>query len=228
MDGLSGPSLKFNSMVKRQEDCQEQPPSSFPGEAWRLKEVTMPPSGIPGMYDIPVGSHMCLFYRGPKEFLRVTASFVNAGLPDHELCVWVLPPPITLPLAFDELARRRLNGPALQSSQQLQIVSAQDWYSSGNFDVEDSLNRLTALPPMARQLGYTGVRAVGGPGQFVSEASRQAFMRYERHATPLITELPFIALCCYASTECVTTDLFDIMSAHPRALLRTSSGWAGI
>jgi len=188
----------------------------------------MPASGLHGTHTIPLGSHLCIFYRSPKEFLRVTASFLKAGLADQELCVWVLPPPLTISLAFAELSHQGEDGPVRQASQQLQIVSAQDWFSGGTFNVEESLNRLAAFPILARQLGYASVRAVGGPGLFVSEACRQAFMRYEREATRIIAVLPFIGLCCYASTECVGTDLFDIMHAHPRALLRTHTGWTSI
>ena len=32
----------------------------------------MPAGGIPGTHDIPLGSHPCLFYRAPEEFLHVT------------------------------------------------------------------------------------------------------------------------------------------------------------
>ena len=187
----------------------------------------MPLSGIRGTYDIALGSHVCLFYRSPKEFLRVTASFLKAGLADQELGVWVLPPPVTIPLALNALSHYGIDGPLLQARQQLQIFSAQEWFSDGTFHLEDSLNRLAALPTLARQLGYTYVRVVGGPGLFLSDACRQAFMRYERHATPLIATLPFIGLCCYPSTTSAT-DLFDIMSAHPRRLLRTVEGWTGI
>jgi MEDS: MEthanogen/methylotroph, DcmR Sensory domain len=154
----------------------------------------MPPSGIRGTHDIPLGSHLCLFYRGPKEFLRVTASFLKAGLAEQELCVWVLPPSLTIPLALKEL---------LQAKQQLQVLSAQDWFSDGAFDVEDSLTRLAALPFLARQLGYASVRTVGGSGLVLSDTYRQAFLRYERKATPIIAELPFIGLCCYASADCI-------------------------
>jgi len=188
----------------------------------------MPACGIRGTHDIPLGSHLCLFYRRPKEFLQVTASFLKAGLTEDALCVCIIPPPLTIPLALHELSHHGLNGPMLQATKQLQIMSAYDWFSGGTFDVEGSLSRLAALPTLAYNLGYSSVRAVGGPGQFVSEACRQAFMCYERHATSIIAELPFIGLCCYATIDCLATNMFDIMSAHPRALLRTQTGWASI
>lgn len=188
----------------------------------------MPASGIRGTHDILLGSHLCLFYRRPQEFLHVTAAFLKAGLLDHELCVWVLPLPLTIPIALNELSSLGLNGPALQASKQLQLASAQDWFSYGTFDVKGSLKRLAALPALSHQLGYGSVRGAGGPGQFPSEAHRQSFMRYERQATAVIAQLPFIGLCCYASSDCLETDMFDIMSAHPKALLRTHSGWMGI
>jgi DcmR-like sensory protein len=187
----------------------------------------MPLSGIRGTHDIAWGSHVCLFYRSPKEFLRVTASFLIAGLAEQELGVWVLPPPVTIPLALNALSHYGIDGPLLQARQQLHIVSAQEWFSDGTFHVEDSLNRLATLPALARQLEYTCVRAAGGPGLFLSDACRQAFMRYERYVTPLIAALPFIGLCCYPSTT-PATDMFDIMHAHPRRLLRTVEGWTSI
>lgn len=189
----------------------------------------MPASGIRGTHDIPLGSHLCLFYRRPTEFLQVTASFLNAGLAEHELCIWILPPPLTIPLALDELLHHGLNSPVLQATEQLQIFSAKDWwFASGAFDVDQSLKRLTAVLSLARQLGYASVRAVGGPGTFISEDVRQAFLRYEHQATAIIEESPFVALCCYATSQCLATDMFDIMSAHPRALLWTHAGWSSI
>jgi len=107
----------------------------------------MPASGLHGTHAIPLGSHLCLFYRSPKEFLRVTASFLRAGLADQELCVWVLPPPLTISLAFAELSHQGEDGPVRQASQQLQIVSAQDWFSCRTFTLEESLDRL-ALPSL--------------------------------------------------------------------------------
>lgn len=77
----------------------------------------MPASGIHGAHDIPLGSHLCLFYRRPQEFLQVTASFLKAGLAAHELCVWVLPPPLILPIALAELSRHGLDGAELQAMQ---------------------------------------------------------------------------------------------------------------
>ncbi|UVT14292.1 MAG: MEDS domain-containing protein [Nitrospira sp.] len=189
----------------------------------------MPASGIRGTHEIPLGSHLCLFYRRPDEFLQVTASFLKAGLTENEFCIWVLPPPLTIPLALDELRHHGLNGRVLQAAAQLQILSAKDcWFSHGAFDVADSLWRLIALSPMARKLGFSSVRAVGGPGPFLTEASRRTFMVYEHQATDLIAEYPFIALCCYDSTACLQTDMFDVMNAHPNALLRTYSGWFNI
>ena len=185
-------------------------------------------SGIRGIHDIPLGSHLCLFYRSANQFLRVTASFVKAGLADHEMCVWILPPPLTTSLALNELLHHGLDGPSLQATKQLQVVSATDWYVNGAFDVDHSLNQLSTLPAVAHQLGFASVRAVGGPGPFLSEKSRQAFMRYEQRVTETVADSPFIGLCCYASSNCVATDMFDIMSAHPRAFLHTPAGWTSI
>ncbi|UVT20094.1 MAG: MEDS domain-containing protein [Nitrospira sp.] len=188
----------------------------------------MPASGIRGTHDIPLGSHLCMFYRQPTELLQVTAAFLSAGLAEAELCLWILPPPLTIPLVLDELSTHDLNGPVLQATKQLFISSAEDWYGVGTFDVDDSLDRLADLPALASQLGYGSVRAVGGPGRFTSIESRQAFMRFERQATTLIAASPMIALCCYASIQSIATDMFDIMRAHPQALVRTQAGWASI
>ncbi|UVT19021.1 MAG: MEDS domain-containing protein [Nitrospira sp.] len=189
----------------------------------------MPVSGIRGAHNIRLGSHLCLFYRRPQEYLQVTASFLKAGIVKNEFCVWVLPPPLTIAFALDELLYCGLNGPRLQATKQLKIMSAEDcWFSNGALDMGRSRSRLAALPSMARHLGYERVRLAGGPGPFTSEEGRQAFMTYERRATAVIAESPVIALCGYASTECVETAMFDIMSAHPQALLRTHAGWVNI
>lgn len=188
----------------------------------------MPLSGICGTHNIQFGSHLCLFYRRPHEFLQVTSSFLQAGLENQELCVWILPPTVTIPLALEALAHLHLNGAALQASHQLQIVASEDWYRDGTFNLDTALDQLVALPFIARELDYVGVRAVGGPGPFVSETVRRTFIQYERQATEVIAGESFIGLCCYASPDCMGRDMFDIMNAHPIALLWTMSGWVTI
>jgi hypothetical protein len=158
----------------------------------------------------------------------VTASFLKAGLTENELCVWILPHPLTIHLATEELSRHGFDGARLQATKQLQLVTAHDcWFATPPFDVECSLMRLVSLSAMARQCGYASVRAAGGPGPFLSETSRQVFMRYEYQATEVISEHPCIGLCCYPWTH-LATDMFDIMSTHPGALVRTQTGWTSI
>lgn len=190
----------------------------------------MPASGLRGIPDIPLGSHHCTFYRQPKEFLRMSASFLKAGLINHEACVWILPSPVTLESAVHALSQHGLDSAELQATKQLQILSAHDCYfPSSLFDVDAALNRLVSLCVMARQLGYRSVRAAGGPGPFLSEGRRRAFMRYEQYATEVIARHPCIGLCCYPSPHCLpATEIFDIMSTHPKAFLRTHDGWATV
>ncbi|QPD02719.1 MAG: hypothetical protein Nkreftii_000493 [Candidatus Nitrospira kreftii] len=190
----------------------------------------MPASGLRGIHDIPLGSHICTFYRQPKYFLRMSASFLKAGLINHEACVWILPSPVTLESAVHALSQHGLDAAELQATQQLQILLAHDYYfASSLFDVDAALNRLVSLCVMARQLGYRSVRAAGGPGPFLSEGRRRAFMRYEQHATEVIARHPGIGLCCYPSPHCLpATEIFDIMSTHPKAFLRTHDGWATV
>jgi hypothetical protein len=58
--------------------------------------------------------------------------------------------------------------------QQLQIVLAQDWFSNGTFYVEGALSRLAALPALARQLGYSSIRAWVGLDLFSRNAGLYA------------------------------------------------------
>jgi hypothetical protein len=194
----------------------------------QAQEDGMAISGLRGVPEIRLGSHLCAFYRGPQEFLRMTASFVKAGLMANELCVWILPRPLTTRLATKELARQGLDSPAFQAIKQLRIMTAQDWYSKDTFTAEAALERLAALPSLVRQLGYARVRVVGGPGRFPSEPFRQAFMRYERELTGIISTQAAIGLCCYPSAQEFLTDMLDIMSTHPTALLHTHRAWVSI
>ncbi len=200
------------------------------GEKLRAEGITMPTSGLRGIHDIPLGSHLCTFYRQPKEFLRMSASFLKAGLINHEICIWILPSPVTLQSAVHELSQHGVDSAALQATKQLQILSAHDYYfSTSIFDVDAALNRLVSLFVMARQLGYRSVRGVSGPGPFLSEGRRRAFMRYEQQVTEVIARHAGIGLCCYLSPQCLSaTEMFDIMSTHSKALLRTHDGWATV
>jgi hypothetical protein len=141
-----------------------------------------------------------------------------------------LPSAVTLQSAIHELSRHGVDGAELQATKQLQILSAHDYYfSTSIFDVDAALNRLVSLFAMARQLGYRSVRGVSGPGPFLSEGRRRAFMRYEQQVTEVIARHAGIGLCCYLSPQCLSaTEMFDIMSTHSKALLRTHDGWATV
>lgn len=97
----------------------------------------MPISGLRGIHEIPLGLISVHFIDVPQDFLGMTASFVKAGLTADELCVWILPPPLTKRLALKELEQQGVNGSMLRDRKQLQIVTAHDLFSghlhSGSF-----------------------------------------------------------------------------------------------
>ncbi|ALA59232.1 MEDS domain-containing protein [Nitrospira moscoviensis] len=186
----------------------------------------MPYCGLDRAGEIGWGSHRCLFYRFPAQLAQVTAAYVHAGLQARELCVWVTTAPVTPASAQEALARLGCDAARYVRSGQLQLVPHEAWYlENGRFDKARMLAKWEVPMRRAESEGYAGLRITGDPAWLNSEEERRAFMEYERDATDLLARSRVVALCTYAASRCSPTDMFDIMAAHPSALVPSAAGW---
>ncbi len=184
-------------------------------------------SGLQGADGIPWGAHLCMFYRSRAELVQVTASFVQAGLAENELCLWIIPAPLSHTQAQRALEDGGVNVTQHTSRQQLLLVPQAEWYmENGRFNADQAAAKWQDAMGIATGKGFAGVRVAGGPGKFSSPEAQQAFLAYERQTTTLMNHQRFLALCTYPTAEFADSDMFQIMAAHPSALVHSPShGW---
>lgn len=47
--------------------------------------------GISYVGDVPWGTHICAFYQEDQDYIDIVIPYLQAGLTNNELCIWVLP-----------------------------------------------------------------------------------------------------------------------------------------
>jgi two-component system, LuxR family, sensor kinase FixL len=179
-------------------------------------------SGIPGIGDVPWGAHLCMFYRDPLELLDAVTPFIAAGLEDGEYCMWITAPPVS-----DEEAVHALKDilPATQDyleHGQLEIVPYNAWYLRGEeFDHQQVIERWVSRADHAQRMGFAGIRITGNPIWLNSPEQWAQFGQYEQQVHESIKHQQIIALCTYASAQCDTNNMAQVLDTHGYTLHRT-------
>src|SRR5215813_11908560 len=116
------------------------------------------PSGLPGVGDVPWGTHLCQFYRSKADLVETLVPYFVAGLEQNERCIWIASEPFLaadcwreLEAQVPDLAERARRG-------QIEIIDYADWYSRGGvLDGPSTLRRWLDAEAEACQSGYTGL-----------------------------------------------------------------------
>src|SRR5262249_43304192 len=94
------------------------------------------PSGLPALGDVPWGSHLCNFYRDPAELAEALIPYFQAGLANHERCLWIASEPFPVAAALEAL---RSAVPELErylASGQLEILDQDEWSARSGPDLQ--------------------------------------------------------------------------------------------
>src|SRR5580704_4486868 len=65
-----------------------------------LPELT---TGVSVMGDMPWGTHFCYFFETKQDLLEASVLFFQAGLQNHEFCLWIVYTPVTKADAIEAL-----------------------------------------------------------------------------------------------------------------------------
>src|SRR5262245_20898748 len=96
--------------------------------------------GVPGLDEVPWGTHFCQFYESAQDLRDTLVPFFKAGLEQDEACVWVTCAPFpaataraALRAVVPDLAEREARG-------QIEIVDHDAWYlHAGQYDALETL-----------------------------------------------------------------------------------------
>jgi PAS domain S-box-containing protein len=121
-------------------------------------------SGIKHVGEVAWGSHFLLLFETKERLLAALASYFASGLAAGELCIWLIPEPLTVAEASSALRRAVPDLDLYLQDGSIEIELAEEWCRKRRItDLEDMTRAWDAAIRRAAQTGFEGVRFCGWP-----------------------------------------------------------------
>jgi MEDS: MEthanogen/methylotroph, DcmR Sensory domain len=181
--------------------------------------------GLPGVSQVPYGTHMCHFYRDREELVAALVPFFVAGLSHNERCIWITAEPLDSAEARLELQKTGLDVAAAVRSGALTIRDYPAWYSAAEGLKSHQVAKLW-LDEEERALaeGYSGLRITGNVS-FLTPETWPDFMDYEEVVHQAFHGRRILSLCSYHALRCEPAHVLEVVRRHSCALTRPDDGW---
>jgi signal transduction histidine kinase len=187
--------------------------------------LTLVPSGIPAIGDIPWGSHFCNFYATAEDLADSLVPFFKAGLEHNEKCLWVTSQPFGVE---DAKAALRNAVPRLETYLQegrIDIIDHREWYlRSGEANADEVLQGWVHRKEQALAQGHAGLRLTGNTF-WVEAKDWKDFVDYETRVNQTFHKHEIIALCSYCLHRCEPMGILDVVRNHQFAVARREGEW---
>jgi DNA-binding CsgD family transcriptional regulator len=182
-------------------------------------------TGIPGMGNMPWGTHICVFYETKKDLLDTAAAYFEAGLHSNEFCVWAISDPITeadakhaLRLAIPDLDQHLEGG-------HIELLPGREWYLEGDqFDLKRITGGWSEKLHGALVRGYDGIR-ISGNAFWISTNQWTSFCEYEHELDRSVVGQNMTVLCTYSLRASRAVDILDVARAHQCTIARRNGNW---
>jgi hypothetical protein len=182
--------------------------------------------GLPGIRNIPYGTHMCHFYESREDLVSALVPYFTAGLRCNERCIWITAEPLVAADALAELRKKRINADAAVAEGSLVVRDYSEWYAEGGALKGTRVAELW-LEEERRALnaGYSGLRITGNVS-FLTPETWPAFMEYEALVNSSLRGHRFVTLCSYMLARCGSAEVLDVMHRHDCTIHRPDNdGW---
>ena len=185
-------------------------------------------TGLPGIPELPWGSHLCLFYETGPDLVEILVGFGLAGLENGEACVLMACDPGTLRELEQRLRAALPNYAELLATKQLELLQPQQSYVPGGFfDAEATTRFWIEKARQARDRGYPGLRA-NGDEAWLQPDDWERFQRYEEGLTVAVANERAILLCAYALDDRKGGEIFEVSHSHHMVLAKRSGKWEAL
>ena len=181
--------------------------------------------GLPGISQVPYGTHMCHFYRDREELVAALVPFFVAGLSNDERCIWITAEPLNSADARLELQKTGLDVAAAMRNGALTIRDYSEWYTAAEGLKSNQVAKLW-LDAEERALaqGYSGLR-ISGNVSFLTPETWPDFMDYEEVVHHAFQGRRILSLCSYHALRCEPAHVLEVVRRHSCALTRPDDGW---
>ncbi|WP_162246866.1 MEDS domain-containing protein [Phycicoccus sp. Root101] len=182
--------------------------------------MTVVDSGIPGVDQIPPGTHLCALYSGSGERDDLLFPFLSKGLRDGDTCVCYID-------GLDHGAVRARTvgeaGVADPQTDRFDVRPASEVYlQSGRFSVEHMTSVLSDNLDQVVSEGSGLLRATGEmpwPGVLLQPHGADDFFEYEAALNDVVDRKPAIFMCMYDLQRFGLEMLVAVLKTHPVVLL---------
>jgi DNA-binding CsgD family transcriptional regulator len=178
--------------------------------------------GIPGVDDVPPGTHLCALYSGPAERDRLLLPFLQEGMQDGHKCLCLVDDvePATVRHQV-EAVENNANNARPRREGQLDVDQASSVYlRSGEFSVDHMTSFLAASLSEAAEENFPLLRAAGEMSWVLPKpVGADEFFVYESAVNDVVADAPAVFMCLYDLQQFSAQMLIDVLQTHPLVLL---------
>ena len=175
--------------------------------------------GVFGL-SVPVGTHLCIFFRGASGVDEIVLPFLAEGIRANDKCLAIL----ESRMPSDLLAGLALQidvGPSDATGQLELVTRAEVYLRSGHFSTQEMLDYWADEAAATRSGGnFCLTRATGEmPSVLDQPAGRPEFFRYEAMLNDVLPKNPQVILCLDDLERFGAEVLMDALRTHPTVIV---------
>jgi len=182
-------------------------------------------AGIGVMGDMPWGTHFCCFFETKQDLIETSIPFFQAGLENHEFCLWIVCAPLT---EADALRALRESIPEMDrylAEGGMEIRVHAKPVGPGDRGVARSrVGFLHERLAQALARGYAGMRVAGSPASIQKKDAR-VFREFERELGESVANRRMIALCQFPLGQSSAEEILDAARTHQFVVCRRQGDW---
>lgn len=178
--------------------------------------LTLPVGSDKALLDMPWGSHVCQFYNGKEDLLKMLVPYFKQGLERNEACVWLVGD-LTVEEARDALAATVPDLDRYMDKGQMLIRHYTELYTDPNGTVKPPgllSDAFAAMGSTVRANGFEGLRASGSVSWVNDRESMSRFMDYETKVNLAIQNSRIMAVCTYPARAAAMSQCRELIHNH--------------
>jgi len=184
--------------------------------------IALPVASDKALLDMPWGSHVCQFYDGKDDLLKMLVPYFKQGLERNEACVWLVGD-LMIEEARNALAAAVPDLDRFLKSGQMQIRHYTEFYTDANGTVKPAAqlsHDFAAMGSTVRANGFEGLRASGSVSWVKDAESMSRFMDYETKVNLAIQNSRIMAVCTYPAQAAAMCQCRELIHNHGKIFVK--------
>ena len=184
--------------------------------------VSLPVASDKALLDMPWGSHVCQFYDGKEDLVKMLVPYFKQGLERNEACVWLVGD-LTVEEARNALAAVVPDLDSFMDTGQMQIRHYTEFYTNADGTVKPPAELSDAFAAMGstmRANGFEGLRASGSVSWVDDAEGMSRFMDYETKVNLAIQNSRIMAVCTYPAQAAAMCKCRELIHNHGKIFVK--------